>query len=121
MSENIPLDRRCVLLREVSHDFLSNPRRNEREANNERIEIMTQPLCTVCGEPMPEGEDMFMYHGYSGPCPKPPLPKEKPVALTHEDVELIGSALEMYGENRDCEKQTDDIFNRLKQITSEKP
>lgn len=30
--------------------------------------------CTLCGEPMPEGETMFMYHGYSGPCPKPPLP-----------------------------------------------
>lgn len=26
---------------------------------------------------MPEGEGMFFYHGYSGPCPKPPLPKEK--------------------------------------------
>lgn len=24
---------------------------------------------------MPEGEQMFKYHGYSGPCPKPPLPK----------------------------------------------
>ena len=31
--------------------------------------------CTVCGEPMPEGETMFKYHGFSGPCPKPPLPK----------------------------------------------
>lgn len=34
---------------------------------------MTQ--CTVCGEPMPAGEEMFKFHGYSGPCPKPPLPK----------------------------------------------
>ncbi len=24
---------------------------------------------------MPEGETMFKYHGYSGPCPKPPLKK----------------------------------------------
>lgn len=30
--------------------------------------------CELCGEPMPEGEEMFVYHGYSGPCPKPPLP-----------------------------------------------
>lgn len=30
-------------------------------------------LCSVCGEPMPEGEEVFKYHGYSGPCPKPPL------------------------------------------------
>lgn len=30
--------------------------------------------CQLCGEPMPEGEEMFNYHGASGPCPKPPLP-----------------------------------------------
>lgn len=27
--------------------------------------------CALCGEPMPEGEEMFKYHGFSGPCPKP--------------------------------------------------
>ncbi len=37
-----------------------------------------QAKCELCGEPMPEGEQMFNYHGYSGPCPKPPLPKEQP-------------------------------------------
>jgi hypothetical protein len=31
--------------------------------------------CELCGEPMPEGEQMFKYHGYSGDCPKPPLAK----------------------------------------------
>ncbi len=31
--------------------------------------------CEVCGEPMPPGEEVFQFHGYSGPCPKPPLPK----------------------------------------------
>lgn len=31
--------------------------------------------CSLCGEPMPAGEEMFKYHGYSGDCPKPPLPK----------------------------------------------
>lgn len=30
-----------------------------------------QPVCELCGEPMPEGEEMFKYHGYSGPCSKP--------------------------------------------------
>lgn len=25
--------------------------------------------CTVCGKPMPAGEEMFKFHGYSGPCP----------------------------------------------------
>lgn len=32
-------------------------------------------VCGLCGEPMPAGEEMFQFHGYSGPCPKPPLPK----------------------------------------------
>ncbi len=32
--------------------------------------------CAICGEPMPEAEQMFKYHGYSGPCPKPPLSRE---------------------------------------------
>lgn len=27
--------------------------------------------CGLCGAPMPEGEEMFQYHGYSGPCPSP--------------------------------------------------
>jgi Restriction alleviation protein Lar len=36
------------------------------------------PKCSLCGEPMPEGETMFMYHGYSGPCPKPPMAKTTP-------------------------------------------
>lgn len=35
--------------------------------------------CELCGEPMPVGEEMFKYHGLSGPCPKPPLPR----ALEH--------------------------------------
>lgn len=42
-------------------------------------------LCGLCGEPMPPGEEMFNYHGYSGPCPKqageatpPATPAEPP-------------------------------------------
>lgn len=35
----------------------------------------TKAICTICGEPMPDGEQMFKFHGYSGDCPKPPLPK----------------------------------------------
>lgn len=34
---------------------------------------MSEPIkCMLCGEPMPPGEGMFKFHGYSGPCPKPP-------------------------------------------------
>ena len=31
--------------------------------------------CELCGEPMPPGEEMFRFHGYSGTCPKPLLPQ----------------------------------------------
>lgn len=31
--------------------------------------------CEICGEPMPAGEEMFKYHGYSGLCPAPRKPK----------------------------------------------
>ncbi|HVJ09716.1 MAG TPA: hypothetical protein VM554_15165 [Acidisarcina sp.] len=41
--------------------------------------------CELCGEPMPQGEEMFKYHGYSGGCPKPPMPK------TMSGVELIAA------------------------------
>ena len=33
-------------------------------------------VCELCGAPMPPGEEMFKYHGFSGPCPKPPLKKQ---------------------------------------------
>jgi hypothetical protein len=33
-----------------------------------------RPKCQLCGEPMPPGEEMFNFHGYSGPCPKPAAP-----------------------------------------------
>jgi hypothetical protein len=26
--------------------------------------------CDLCGKPMPPGEEMFKFHGYSGPCPQ---------------------------------------------------
>lgn len=37
--------------------------------------MTTEAKCNLCGEPMPPGEEMFNFHGYSGPCPKPPLAK----------------------------------------------
>jgi len=35
--------------------------------------------CELCGELMPPGETMFKFHGYSGPCPKEPLPRPAPI------------------------------------------
>jgi hypothetical protein len=37
-------------------------------------------FCILCGDPMPSGEEVFKFHGYSGPCPKPRL-KKSPMAL----------------------------------------
>lgn len=41
-----------------------------------------QAKCELCGGPMPPGEEMFNFHGYSGPCPKPPLPKPSGYKVT---------------------------------------
>ena len=43
-----------------------------------RREMSDTAKCAICGEPMPIGEEMFKFHGYSGDCQKPPVPK-KPV------------------------------------------
>ena len=48
-----------------------------------------RPKCIICGEPMPEGEEMFKYHGYSGNCPKPPLPKSD---TPRTDIAALGFA-----------------------------
>lgn len=32
--------------------------------------------CELCGKPMPPGEEMFKFHGWSGPCPVAVAPKE---------------------------------------------
>lgn len=44
--------------------------------NEKRIDPSNPPVCSICGELMPPGEEMFKFHGYSGPCPKPPLAKD---------------------------------------------
>lgn len=46
--------------------------------------------CELCGEPMPAGEEMFMYHGHSGNCPKPPLPRA--VKPTYDELETALTA-----------------------------
>lgn len=42
---------------------------------------LSEARCELCGELMPPSESMFKYHGYSGPCPKPPLPAQPPDLL----------------------------------------
>ena len=50
------------------------------------------PKCELCGEPMPPGEEMFKIHGYSGNCPKPPLPRSEK-STTKELLEACKTAL----------------------------
>lgn len=45
---------------------------------------MSEPAkCGLCGEPMPKGEEVFRYHGYSGPCPKKKEPIPDPKLQEH--------------------------------------
>lgn len=52
-----------------------------------------QPKCEICGEPMPPGEEMFKFHGYSGNCPKPPLPIKRPKWVDSAAEECAKSVL----------------------------
>lgn len=48
---------------------------NEQEER--RLDPAKPPVCQICGAPMPEGEEMFKFHGFSGPCPVPKLPRPR--------------------------------------------
>jgi hypothetical protein len=49
---------------------------------------VSQHLCELCGAPMPPGEEMFKYHGYSGDCPRPPLPRPLKAGIAVDDWKL---------------------------------
>jgi hypothetical protein len=36
----------------------------------ESLKDIPAGTCELCGQPMPPGEEMFRFHGYSGPCPE---------------------------------------------------
>ena len=66
--------------------------------------------CELCGEPMPTGEEMFKYHGLTGPCPVKPTEYDllaiakscvcEPLSRPSEEIERIGQfALNMRSEN----------------------
>lgn len=62
---------------------------------------MSETKCELCGEPMPEGESMFKFHGYSGPCPKPPLTLQRPewinvAAKECSESVLVGAGAETF-------------------------
>jgi len=57
--------------------------------------------CKLCGHLMPTNEEMFDYHGFSGPCPKSPLkkvqldpsgePKTELTLLERKAIEVLNS------------------------------
>lgn len=47
------------------------------EEEREEVAMSETAKCELCGEPMPPGETMFKFHGYSGPCPKPLISQPK--------------------------------------------
>lgn len=65
-----------------------------------------KPTCQLCGEPMPTGEEMFNFHGYSGPCPAPPLPKKRPAWIVAAAKEC--AAVVLVGEGQ---RAFEDIIN----------
>ena len=64
------------------------------------------PNCTICGEPMPPGEEMFKFHGYSGDCPKPPLPKPD-MTTPHVSDEMLERASKEY--DKALQQQSEEI------------
>ena len=68
-------------------------------------------LCSLCGEPMPKGEEMFKYHGYSGPCPKPSLPNPK------TEIELIKEERDQLKAR--CERLNEGLSQAIDQLELE--
>jgi hypothetical protein len=66
-----------------------------------------RPNCELCGDPMPPGEEMFKYHGYSGPCTKPPLWKP------YETEALKAQALFAVQTLAEMERQRDELLTAL--------
>jgi hypothetical protein len=54
--------------------------------------------CGICGEPMPAGEEMFMYHGFTGPCPVPPVESHTPRMRAEPPTEPEATRKQVEGE-----------------------
>lgn len=80
---------------DTAKTYLARLRAASQEQQNQKESNMAeQAKCGLCGEPMPAGEEMFQYHGYSGPCPaKATEPIPDPKLQQHwEEFVRAGSA-----------------------------
>ena len=70
--------------------------------------------CELCGMPMPPGEEMFKYHGNSGPCPVQSKPQHQ-IRVSEEKLELDEkiSKLSEFLNSAGCEKVHPDEIQRL--------
>lgn len=75
------------------------------------------PKCELCGDSMPAGEEMFKYHGYSGPCPRPLLPKSD-TSFTEAHEHNVGSVSEPHYVVDS--KHVERIEGRLKAVQEER-
>lgn len=90
----------------------------------------TIALCEICGEPLPAGEEMFKYHGWSSDCPKPPKETlEKKVVVeyfmlkrvdgwwvaTHVDKQAH-DAIGPFDSKEECERCYDDLLESMRQL-----
>ena len=83
--------------------------------------------CELCGEPMPTGEEMFKYHGLTGPCPVKPTEYDllaiakrcvcEPLSRPIEEIERIGEfALNMRSENDRLRAEVERLCELLSDI-----
>jgi hypothetical protein len=66
--------RGCTVVIQSNGESIPCPCRwNKRQASSLQpfppFRNVLNGMCELCGQPMPEGEEMFKYHGYSGSCP----------------------------------------------------
>ena len=52
------------------------PSKQPKEVKSMSNEEDFSAICEICGQPLPEGEQMFRYHGYSGDCPTEEQPND---------------------------------------------
>ena len=68
-----------------------------------------KPLCELCGEPLPDGEGMIRLHGYSGPCPKPPMPKNPEKEAAYKDLRIAALEADLAAKEAECERLRVDV------------
>ncbi len=93
---------------------------------------MSENKCELCGEPMPSSEGMFKFHGYSGNCPKPPLPRENKgqTPLTEASLDGLTDSIvrqsrlipaNAFAKVRDCSRKLETtLAERDKQLAAAK-